>query len=185
MPLLEIIGFILTIAGVLFASHQNSITWLISIVSPLLYIVVFYNSKLYADAFLQFFFIALSVYGLLSWRKEKLKLNHAVRKMNLNEIMLSLFSTIVLCACFYFFLKNYTNSDVPFADAFLTTLSLLATWLTAKKIIENWWIWIFADVLYAFLFFYKELYITSFLYLILAALAVYGLFKWKKQIQVV
>jgi nicotinamide mononucleotide transporter len=82
-----------------------------------------------------------------------------------------------------FFLKIFTNSDVPLADGFLTSLSILATFYTAKKIIQNWLIWIIADVLYTVLFFYKELYITALLYLILVVLAIYGLIQWKKQIQ--
>ena len=185
MSIIEVIGFLLTIAGVIFASHQNPITWLISIISPVVYVFVFFKSKLYADVLLQFFFITLSIYGFYCWKKNKLKLITAVRKIKKSELVFSFLVTVFLCAGLYLILKYYTNSDVPLADSFLTTLSIIATWLTAKKIIENWWIWIFADVLYALLFFYKDLYITAVLYFTLAILAVYGFIKWKKQIRIV
>lgn len=182
MSSVEIFGFFLTIAGVVLASHQHLSSWLLSIVSSIIYIFIFFQVKLYADVLLQFFFISLSVYGFYCWKEGKSKLIAAVRKITKKEIFLSTFFVIFSCSCLYFFLNNFTNSDVPFADSFLTTLSLLATWLTAKKIIENWWIWIVADILYSYLFWYKELYVTSFLYLILSSLAIYGLVKWKKQI---
>jgi nicotinamide mononucleotide transporter len=183
MTSLEIIGFLLTIAGVIFASHQHVLTWIISIVSPIVYVFVFFNAKLYADVLLQFFFIALSVYGFYCWKIQKVQSENAVRKINNTEIIYSSILTIGLSFFFYYFLKRFTNSDVPFADAVLTSLSLIATWLTAKKFLENWWIWIIADLLYAILFLYKQLYITSVLYLLLAFLAIYGLLKWKKEVQ--
>lgn len=181
MSTLEIIGFILTIVGVILASRQTVFTWVISVFSPMIYIVIFYNSKLYADALLQFFFISLSAYGFYNWKKERLIAKSAVRNLIQSEIYSGILFVLISTVFFYFFLKKFTNSDVPFADGFLTSLSVLATFFTAKKIIENWWIWILADVLYTILFIHKELYITAFLYLMLALLAVYGLFQWRKE----
>jgi nicotinamide mononucleotide transporter len=183
MSLLEIIGFILTIIGVILASNQTIFTWVISVFSPVIYVVVFYNSKLYADALLQIFFILLAIYGYFKWKNKQLISKSSVRNWLPGEVYFGSAFVLIATILFYFFLKIFTNSDVPLADGFLTSLSILATFYTAKKIIQNWLIWIIADVLYTVLFFYKELYITALLYLILVVLAIYGLIQWKKQIQ--
>jgi nicotinamide mononucleotide transporter len=183
MSSLEIIGFILTIAGVILATNQTIFTWVISVFSPVIYIVVFYNSKLYADALLQIFFILLSAYGFFNWKNKQLVSKSAVKNWLPRDIFKGSAFVLLSTILFYFFLRSYTNSDVPLADAFLTSLSLIATYFAAKKIIQNWWIWILADVLYTVLFLYKELYITSLLYFILVVLAINGLLQWKKQIQ--
>jgi nicotinamide mononucleotide transporter len=87
-----------------------------------------------------------------------------------------------LFAGLYFLLLLYTDSDVPFTDAFVTALSFVATWMLARKKLENWLVWIVADAVSVGLYLYKELYATAIFYSVLTLVAIAGYFKWKKSI---
>ncbi|MBK6835614.1 MAG: nicotinamide mononucleotide transporter [Bacteroidetes bacterium] len=182
MSWLEIIGFVLTILGVVLSSYQLIWSWPVNIISPIAYVFIFFQSKLYGDMALQFMFIALAIYGWINWSRKSLKPKQSVKKLNVVWCLIYFGISILLCALFYFLLKRYTNSDVPFADAVLTALSVVASIMAAKKQIENWIVWIAVDVAYVFLYLNKSLAITAILYGIITLLAVYAYFQWKKEI---
>jgi nicotinamide mononucleotide transporter len=79
-----------------------------------------------------------------------------------------------------FLLRRYTDSTVPFWDSLTTAMSLTAQYMLARKIIENWWLWMAADVIYVALYIYKALYLTAVLYAIFFMLCVVGLVRWQK-----
>ena len=77
-------------------------------------------------------------------------------------------------------LLNYTDSNVPWCDAFTTALSIVGMWMLARKYIEQWWVWIVVDIVCAGLYIYKELYFTAILYALYAIIAIFGYRKWKQ-----
>jgi nicotinamide mononucleotide transporter len=79
-----------------------------------------------------------------------------------------------------YLLKHFFNSTIPYFDATTTILSLIATWMAAKKHIENWLVWILTDLIYIPEYLIKHLYHTALLYFIFTLLAVYGYFEWRK-----
>jgi len=182
MSFLEITGFILAVIGVVLATHQSVFTWIISVFSPIIYIFIFIDSKLYADALLQLFFIFLSVYGFIIWKRKTHTEPLPVRFILKKEIPVYVISVISLAFVLYFFLSRFTNSDVPLPDSMLTSLSVVATVMTAKKIIENWLVWVVTNSFYVILFCYKNLHLTALLYLLLGIMAIYGFKKWKKEL---
>lgn len=182
MSWLEIIGFVLTILGVVLSSYQLIWSWPVNIVSPIVYVFIFFQSKLYGDMALQFMFIGLAVYGWINWSRKTLKPKQAVKKMTTIWYFIYFVLALSLSFGFYYLLINYTNSDVPRADAVLTSLSVVASIMAAKKQIENWLVWIAVDVAYVFLYFNKDLIVTGVLYAVITWLAVYAYFQWKKEI---
>ena len=94
-------------------------------------------------------------------------------------VLLSMF-TIVVFLFIYFVLIKYTDSPVPIGDSVVTTLSLVATWMLTRKMIEQWFIWMFVNGLSGYLFIYKDLKPTAFLYLCYGILSVVGYLKWKR-----
>jgi nicotinamide mononucleotide transporter len=80
------------------------------------------------------------------------------------------------------FLQHYTNTDVPYFDAFPTIVSILAQWLLARKVIQNWHLWILADIVYIGLYLVKHLYLTAFLYAVFIPLCIMGLIRWKQSL---
>ncbi|MCD6068878.1 MAG: pnuC [Bacteroidetes bacterium] len=181
MNWIEVAGFVLTIVGVFLSIYQSVWVWPVNILSPIVYVVLFYNSRLYGDMSLQILFIVLAVYGGFQWSKQEMRPKKAVRFLRPKEYLFYVPLTLVLFWIVYYILKNYTKTDVACFDAILTATSITATILAARKCIENWIIWILTDIAYVFLLIKKDLHLTAFLYGLIAAMAVYGLYTWRKE----
>ena len=109
-------------------------------------------------------------------KEEKLQ----VFKLSKLHNLFALLASAVFFGIIYFILVNFTDSQVPLGDAFTTALSITATWLLARKILENWLYWIVVDLVSTILYVYKSLYPSAILFSVLTILAVVGYFKWRK-----
>ena len=89
-------------------------------------------------------------------------------------------ASLLIFFLMWFVLKNYTDSPVPFGDSLATSLSIVATWMLARKILEHWLVWIFVDAFSCVLFWYKELQPTVVLFVVYTFMAVLGYIEWKK-----
>jgi nicotinamide mononucleotide transporter len=181
---IELLGAILGIAYVYYSIRQNILTWPIGLLTSILYVWVFFVSKLYADMGLQLYYVFISIYGWYEWlhgnksnKEETLKISRLRSKLG---YMLLLFSLLIFLLIWYI-LENYTDSPVPVADALATSLSLIATWMLARKILEHWLIWIFVDTFSIGLFWYKSLFPTVFLFIVYTTMAIVGYFEWKSE----
>lgn len=180
---LELISFLLSVVTVWLNIRQLHWAWLFSIASSLMYGVVFYQSALYGDMALQIVFVAVSVQGWIWWLRgiEQCALPvTALTQRGQAAVFASWGLSFVAIAAA---LRMYTDSDVPYSDAFLTAGSLVGQYLLAKKRIENWLIWIAVDVLYVGLYLYKGLQLTAVLYGIFVLMAVQGWKRWKQDLQ--
>ncbi|NSW44614.1 MAG: nicotinamide mononucleotide transporter [Bacteroidales bacterium] len=179
---IEAIAAITGIIAIFFQIRVKPIYWPISIINVMLYIFVFYQARLYAEISLQLYYLVMSAYGWIFWSKKANNLTIPITKTTTKTwlVIISIFPFIWLGMAFL--LKKYSNTDVPFVDSFLTTLSFVATYLLARKKIENWILWIFIDFMSIGLYFYKHLYATIILFVILTMLAFWGYFEWRKQL---
>lgn len=182
--LLELLSFVLSAITVVLNIRQIHWAWLFSILSSGLYAIVFFDARLYGDMGLQWVFIIVSVWGwFLWWRGTDVENPLPVSVLSFRERVLA-----ILVWCFAFialawFLKKFTDTDVPLADGFLTAGSLLGQVLLSRKKIENWVIWIAVDVLYVGLYIYKNLMLTAALYAVFVIMATMGLRAWSKTCQ--
>lgn len=180
---LENIGIISTLICVWLNTKQNIWGWPWAILASIVYGVIFYQAKLYSDMELQIVFAIISIYGWWQWLyggKEKSNLKVTKTPQKYFYILLII---LVLFACISGYLhKKYTDASLPYFDSTLTALSLIAQWLLARKYIENWILWIAANIGYIFMYFSKNLFGTSVLYILLLALALKGYFDWRKSI---
>lgn len=179
----EVTGSLLGLLSVYFQYRQNPLLWPVSLVVAALYTYVFVQSGLYAYTVLQIYYFAISIYGWHLWiRKsndsEALKVTYTKGR---EALVLSALALVLFIALFSLLLF-FTDSNVPYADAFITALSFIATWMLAKKRLENWLVWLVADIMSVGLYLHKELYATAVFYTILTFMAVAGYLKWKKQI---
>ena len=180
---IELIGTVLGIVYVFFSIRQNILTWPTGLLSSLLYVWVFFVSKLYADMSLQIYYVVVSIYGWYEWmhgNKDDGKVTLEISRVTLKSGYLLTIISFVLFLLIWFVLKKYTDSPVPAADALATALSLVATWMLARKILEHWLVWIFVDTFSIGLFLYKELFPTVFLFIVYTIMAILGYFEWKK-----
>jgi nicotinamide mononucleotide transporter len=176
---LELLSFLLSVATVWLNIRQSHWGWLFAIISSATYGLVFYGSRLYGDMGLQLVFIAVSVFGWYQWlhgddSHDKLPVTALSSRGRWLAAGAWLAGFVVLA----WFLKSYTDTDVPNSDGFLTAGSLVGQLLLSRKKIENWHVWIIVDVLYVGLYLHKHLMLTAILYAIFVGMAVIGLRTW-------
>ena len=181
---LELVSFALALCMVLLNIRQSPWAWLFSIISAATYAVVFYNSKIYGDMSLQFFFIAVSLWGWYQWLFGGTT-HHGIQvsRMAPRSWLYSAAAWLVGFFTIAAFLRMFTDTDVPHIDAFLTAGSLVGQILLSRKKLENWYAWIVIDLIYIALYLHKNLYLTALLFAIFAVLAVVGLRAWEKSLR--
>jgi len=182
----ELLGAILGIIYIFYSIRQSILTWPTGLVTSALYTIVFFNTKLYADMGLQVYYVIISIYGWYFWLKGKKsedKSTLPVRTTNKNLWFKLIIITILIYIVILMILLNYTDSEVPFMDSLTTALSIVATWMLAKKYIEHWLIWIFVDLFSSGLYIYKSLWPTVILFLVYTFMACVGYIEWKKDLK--
>lgn len=166
-----------------FSIRQHFLTWPVGLLNALFYIVVFFTSKIYADMSLQFYYVAISIYGWWHWLHgsepgQTLRVSRTSFALWLKLLAASVLLFVVIA----YVLVRFTDSPVPYWDAVTTALSIVATWMLAQKKIEHWLLWVVVDAISIGLFLVKELYPTTLLFLVYTILAVYGYYEWRKEL---
>jgi nicotinamide mononucleotide transporter len=180
---IEIIATITGLIYLLYSIRGNILLWVYGLITSLLYVYVFFNSKIYADMGINVYYVVISIYGWANWNKkgEGNKKELPITKLSLGHSMVLLAITIAIFGLIAYILHKFTDSAIIFWDSFITAGSITATWMLARKIMEHWLIWVVVDALSIGLYIYKGLYPTVFLFLVYTTLAVVGYFEWKKQ----
>ena len=181
----ELLGAILGILYIFFSIRQNILTWPTGLLTSVLYVIVFFRARLYADMGLQVYYVVISLYGWYFWlsgKKPDQKKQVPVRITGKKLRLILIIASIFLYAIILYILLNFTDSDVPYMDSLTTALSIVATWMLAKKYIGHWLIWIFVDAVSAALYVYKGLWPTVILFIVYTVLAVLGYMEWKKDL---
>lgn len=181
---IEIVGAILSLVYLYLSIKQQISLWLFGFLSSAFYIVVFFQTRFYADMSLQFYYLGVSVYGWINWKRGSQESGHELTAAKTSKALMLrlLVASILIYAAYYIVLAKFTDSTIPKADSLVGMLSVIGTWMLARKLIENWLVWIVADGLATGLFFYKELYPTAILFIIYTGMAAIGYFQWKKTI---
>lgn len=155
--------------------------WPLAIISSLMYFALFWRSKLYGDSVLQLFFVVVAFWGWFQWLRGHRADGSSLQVARLTRRGLAL--TITACALLWpatgWFLKAYTDTDVPWWDAFPTAVSLVGQFLLGRKYIENWGVWIVVNAVSVGLFAFKGLWLTVGLYLVFIGLSFVGWRAWR------
>jgi len=182
---IELFATFFGVIYILFSIRQHIFTWPTGIITSLLYCWVFFDAKFYAGMSLQCYYVIISGYGWWNWRhggrngsdSKKLQVSFTNTKLWTGLFFLNVFLTLLI----YYILGKYTDSPLPFGDALTTSLSIIATWMLARKKIEHWLIWIFIDLVCIMLYLYRGLYPTAFLFMIYTIMAGIGFYEWRKE----
>jgi nicotinamide mononucleotide transporter len=185
--LLEILGVITGLLCVYLSARNNIWNWPFAIVSVGIYIFIFFNARLYADMGLQFYFMAMNIYGWYFWsRKQAIEIKRPVVLITGRQTFYAAaIIAIVTPSLGYSLIKlapvlHYTPASFPYLDSFCTACSLVAQYYMARKVLENWLIWIFVDIIYVGIYIFKGLDLTAFMYAVFVAFALLGYIEWKK-----
>ena len=182
----ELLGSIFGLLYILFSIKQNIWCWPIGFITSALYIYVFFVSKFYADMGLQVYYLVISLYGWYHWMfgaKNKKQDDLKITKTGLRVGIILFLMNAVTFIFIAYILVNFTDSEIPYWDAFTTSASFVATWMLARKMIEHWIIWIIVDLVSLGLYIYKGLYPTVTLFAVYTILALLGYLEWKKAIK--
>ena len=184
----ELIAAGLGFVAIFLQIKQNVWYWLVSIFMVSMYIYIYIDAKLYADMSLQVYYLVVSFYGWYLWLFG-INTNHRHKDLLVSTTSTEMMRLLTIVCIGLFFLISwilvrFTNSDLPYWDAFTTALSFVATWMLARKKIENWLIWIVVDAVSTVMYIYKELYPTAVLFLFLTVLAFVGYRSWKKDLNI-
>ncbi|MFF0297176.1 nicotinamide riboside transporter PnuC [Kitasatospora sp. NPDC004615] len=180
----EWLGFVTGAICVWLTVRTNVWTFPVGIANNVFFLAVFGTAGFYADAGLQVVFLALGAHGWWQWLRrgadgERL----VVRRGGLGVVGLAL-AAVVPVTVLLTWLLTVVGDAAPFWDALTTALSLAAQWLLNTKRIENWYLWIVADLIYIPMYAWKGLYPTAAVYVLFLGLCLYGLRTWRRELGV-
>ena len=180
---IELLGLITSVLFTVLSIRQKPAAWLFGILSAIFYAIVFYHAKLYASTALQGYYFAISIYGWYYWIKgskgEGTGHDLAVKKISLKLAIIGLMCALPINVLLWWIL-SLMNDSYPVLDSLTTTISIIATWMLARKYMENWILWIVNDIISIGLYVYIKLYPTTVLFVIYTVLAIVGYIEWKK-----
>jgi nicotinamide mononucleotide transporter len=184
---LDIVTTLLGLAYILFEYKASRWMWLVGFLMQVLGIVLYFQKGLYADCGMEFYYLAMTIYGYWKWVRPEKSLNSKpstplpIRHFPKKLILPWMLVIAAIWGIIYWILVTFTNSNVPLADSFTTALSIVGIWALAHKYLEQWFIWIAVDVVTCGLYFYKDIPFKASLYGLYVIIAIFGYFNWRKK----
>lgn len=180
---LEAIGVVFGVLGVLLTIRQSVWCWPAGLVNVSLFALVFFHARLYGSSALQLVYVALSLYGWHEWlHGGEAEGRLAVSRTGAAWAAGLGLGGVAFALALGLFLAYRTNAALPFWDAGTTAFSLVAQWMTTRKWLENWLVWIAVDVVYVGMYLSQRLYATAGLYAVFLGLAVLGFREWRRSL---
>ena len=181
MSTLELIAFLLGVANVTLVVRRSIWNYPFGLVMVVLYARIFFDAKLYSDALLQLFFFVVQLYGWWAWRRSSAAAGDiVVERLSSASCWRWAAGTTVAIIVWSSLVSRYTDAALPWWDATAAILSVAAQIMMSRRLLENWVLWIAVDILSIGLYAVKGLWLTTALYAIFLALAVWGLIDWRR-----
>lgn len=180
--MLEKVAVACGLANIYLTVRQNIWCWPVGVVMVTLYIYIFFEARLYSDAGLNVFFLVMQFYGWYQWTRgpvEHARSLSAVTRLSPKGWWWTAGGVLAGTAALGTVMHRFTNAALPYPDAFTTMLSVIAQFLLTRKILENWTLWIIADIVYLGVYTSKALYWTAGLYVVFLILSIRGYREWK------
>ena len=180
----EVIAVLLALTYLILAIRQNIYCWVAAFISTSLYLVLMYRAILYMESLLQVFYLVMAVYGWYQWRHgpgpdHSLPVSRWRPKQHAVAIIAVLVATLISGRL----MNDFSNAALPYIDSFTTWGAIIATFMVARKILENWWYWFVIDSVSIYLYINRELYLTALLFAGYLVLIVIGYLSWRKDLQ--
>lgn len=179
---IQVVG-VLTGAGSVYylAKNWGKAGWTFGIINAAFFVVLFVPQHLYGDVILNSYYLVTSALGLYWWlRGGKESTPLKITRLDLRGWLYTSGAVVASAVAVGWFFNTYTNASYAYVDMFILALSLVAQYLLAKKIFENWWLWILSDIVAAPLYFAKGLPLVAGLSVVMLLLCIYGIFVWRK-----
>jgi nicotinamide mononucleotide transporter len=180
MDITEVLGFVTGAWSVWLTVKENVWNWPIGIANSAFYVIVFAHARLFADSSLNGLYVVLGFLGWYWWLRGGVNraVLHVGRTNAITAVILVVLGVAGTIGMTRFLAA--VHDSAPFLDALTTVLSLIAEFMLARKLLENWYVWITADVIYIGLYTYRSLYLTSALYAIFLTMCIAGWMRWSR-----
>jgi nicotinamide mononucleotide transporter len=177
---IEWFAVVTSLTYVFLAGKQQISCWIFAFVSSISYVIISYTTLLYVDALLNGMYALLAISGWINWKTKSDQ--QPIKQLSWKFHGLIVLGSVILGGISGYLLDNYTNQVFPYLDAVLFFLSISATWMITKKILENWIYFIVIDLAMVGIYFNRTLYLSSLLFLLYVLFAVIGYIKWRKEL---
>jgi nicotinamide mononucleotide transporter len=177
----EVVAVLFAIAYLVLAIRENIWCWLCAGISTAIYVYLYFVAKLYMESVLNVFYFAMAIYGWTVWRSgngsgETI----AVTRWAGTTHAVAAATIALLVSASGFLLSRYTDAAFPYIDSATTFAAIWATFLVARKVLENWWYWLVVDIVSIFIYWSRGLELTSLLFLLYVIMIPFGLIGWNR-----
>ncbi len=180
----EYIAVAFSVSYLLLAIKQSLWCWPFAFLSTLVYTLLFYNGALLMESILHIYYMAMAVYGWYSWKNsKKTDINLDTPPLEISSLTapvhgILIVSTAIISTGIGYVMDNYTHADFAYLDSFTSCFAVVATYLVAKKILENWLYWIIIDAASIYLYVEKGYLPTAALFIFYTMMAAWGFKTW-------
>jgi nicotinamide mononucleotide transporter len=180
----EIVAVLAALAYLGFAIRQQIVCWLFAAISTAIYVWLFIEARLYMESMLNAFYLVMAGYGWYVWRSGSSDGHDRPvviwpRNTHLTAILL----LGLISAISGYFLSNYSDAAFPYIDSLTTWFAIWATFLVARKVLENWWYWLVIDLASIFIYWVRDLQLTALLFTAYIIMIPFGLISWTRSMQ--
>jgi nicotinamide mononucleotide transporter len=186
--IVEVFGAATGIAYVILEIRRNILLWPLGILTSAVYIYIFGRNGFYAGMVLQGYYVVISFYGWYEWQGARgvgqgeegseTAVQTDIKRIDRKTALICLVISLGLWVLLWFSLDRWTDSPVPLWDGLITSLSVVATWMLTKKIIEQWYVWIVANTIALIVYLAMGMYPTAVLFGVYSVMAIIGLKAW-------
>ena len=180
--ILELTAVIFAIAYLLLAVKENILCWYAAFISTSIFLLIFWQVKLYMESGLQVYYLAMAVYGWYQWTRGGAQQSGiTISTWSIGKHVLAVTTVLIATIVSGYLLSENTDARLPYLDSFTTWASIVTTYMVAKKVLENWIYWFVIDSVSIFLYLDRELYFTALLFAAYVVIVVFGFATWFKQ----
>ena len=180
LPRAELTAVLLAVAYLVLAIRQNIWCWFCAAISTAMYVYLFASANLYMESLLNVFYFGMALYGWTVWRGGKTGDEQPVSVWPIQVHVYAIAIIIPVAAASGFLLARFTDAAYPYIDSATTFAAIWATFLVARKILENWWYWLVIDVVSVFIYWTRGLEATAILFVVYVVLIPIGLIAWTR-----
>jgi nicotinamide mononucleotide transporter len=185
IQILEIAGTILGLIYLYYEYRASSSLWIVNIIMSAIYVLIYFSEGIYALGCLSIYNIVAAIYGIFVWKYSKiseqkeLPISSIPKKVLVNSSLVM----IVLSAALIYILHKISNSGSLLyntLDGLASAATIISLYWLAKKYKEQWFGWIFVNVISVILYLITNLYFTAALYTLYIIVAIAGYREWTK-----
>jgi nicotinamide mononucleotide transporter len=180
---LEGVAVVAAIAYLLLAIRQNIWCWLFAGISTAIFVFLLVEARLYMESLLNVFYFAMAVYGWHVWYYGRTDVEMRVSIWPVRVHAIAVAAIAVISGISGFLLDRHTDAVFPYIDSLTTWSAIWATFLVARKILENWWYWLVIDTASVFIFWSRDLELTALLFVVYVIMIPFGLLSWRRSMR--